>query len=133
MKSLPIQPTIVFACLLLFASCQTANDNKNTAIKAATDYQSVIDSKIEEIRARQGQIKEEIINQNQASQDTFQLAKSLVPLNTATFLLETQYDEITTSIEGLNDEKVPVDSLWATIKRSKLQVETILNDNQIWE
>lgn len=132
MKSMPIHFNIFLVIILMVISCKNVKDH-SSVIQSAKDYQAVIDLKIEEIIAQQGQIRQQISEQNRAKQDTFQLAKSLVPLKTAKFLLETQHDKITTNIKALQRNAIPIDSLSTVITESQAKVENIIKGNQIWE
>lgn len=125
MKLFSISNLCVLIALLFFFSCKQKAD---ITLKALENYQVVLDKKIKTIEEEQATIRVSI-NENAASnQDTFELAKTLIPLRTTQFLLETKYDELTTAKKDYLSKKIEGKKAREIIRSQQHYVNDLLEE-----
>lgn len=126
MKLFSITNLCVLIALLFFLSCKKKTD---VTLKALESYQVALDEKINTIEEQQIAIRVSI-NENAASnQDTFELAKTLIPLKTTKFLLETKYDELTATKKDYLSKKMDGKKARKIIRDQKDYVNNLLQEN----
>jgi non-homologous end joining protein Ku len=125
MKLFSISNLCVLIALLFFLSCKKKAD---ITLNALESYQVVLDKKIKTIEEEQATIRVSI-NKNAASnQDTFELAKTLIPLRTTQFLLETKYDELTTAKKDYLSKKIEGKKAREIIRSQQHYVNDLLEE-----
>lgn len=125
MKLFSISNLCILIALLFFLSCKQKAD---VTLKALENYQVVLDKKIKTIEEEQTTIRISI-NENAASnQDTFELAKTLIPLRTTQFLLETKYDELTTAKKDYLSKKIEGKKAREIIRSQQHYVNDLLEE-----
>ena len=121
---LPFQRFALGLMLLILWSC----NGKEALITEAKAYQESIDAKITVVTQKQDEIKQSIIDNAAINQDTFTLAKSLVPLKAAKFKLEAKYDEFTVAVANIQENKIDKDSLKKLVKQSEIYITNLFEE-----
>jgi hypothetical protein len=125
MKSFSITNLSVLIVLLFFLSCKKKTD---VTLKALESYQIVLDEKIKTIEEDQVAIRVSINESAVSNQDTFELAKTLIPLRTTQFLLETKYDELTTAKKDYLSKKIEGKKAREIIRSQQHYVNDLLEE-----
>lgn len=115
--------------LLLFSSisvwsCQ--NTSNQDVVEAAKAYQTTIDENLSIIELKRIDIQDQINVNTYDQVDTFELAKQLVPLKKASFLLNTTHDRISRAISAYENETIDADSLSRLVQESRDYVDTLM-------
>lgn len=118
---------IVFLMLIFFSVGCTENDNE--LVNDFEHHKTQLDKKIEKVIQQQEYYQDsiKILTQNQQYLDTISLAKEIVFLRNAKFLLETNYDEANHTIEKINDKKINDAEAKTTLENLNKQYQDLLS------
>ncbi|MGB0983855.1 MAG: hypothetical protein ACPG19_07425 [Saprospiraceae bacterium] len=128
MKLFSITNLFLITVLCFFFSCKEKGD---ATLKSLEDYQTALDGQINDFETEQKTIRQSITENAASNQDTFALAKALVPIKTTKFLLETQYDVLTSAIKDYQSKKMTNQEVTTLLKDQKEYVENLLDKNTL--
>ena len=107
MKLLSKWDIVLVAIIFFVAGC--SNSAKESLIKNLKNYQNDLDAKIEQVAQKGDLYQDSLTTLSTTNKDTIGLAKELVYLKNAKFLLETQYDSVEITINQLTSNQIEIE------------------------
>ena len=107
MKLLSKKDIVPLVIILFVVGC--VNSAKESMITNLMDYQNGLDKKIERVTQEGNLYEDSLKTLSKTSNDTFELAKELIYLKNAKFLLESQYDSVGITINQLKENTIDIE------------------------
>lgn len=123
MKLLPKRYIVLLAVIFFVIGC--TNSAKESLLTNLKDYQNGLDKKIEQVVQKSDSYQDSLSTLSKNTNDTFELAKELVYLKNAKFLLESQYDSVKTTISQLKSNRIDVEKAKSVFENYKNDLDVL--------